>query len=63
MNIYDIAEIAGVSIATVSKALRDKPDISLATKERILAIAKENNYVMSKEAQSLAKKRGKNGKE
>lgn len=44
VNIKDIARIANVSPSTVSKALNDQADVSAATKERILAIAKELNY-------------------
>jgi len=59
MNIYDIARLARVSIATVSKAMHDKSDVSDETKANIMRIAKENNYIMSTEAQSLASKRTK----
>ncbi|MBN2088441.1 LacI family DNA-binding transcriptional regulator [candidate division KSB1 bacterium] len=44
VNIKDIARLANVSPSTVSKALNNQADISEATKERILAIAKELNY-------------------
>src|SRR3546814_17146515 len=36
--------MAGVSISTVSRALNDHPLISLKTKKRIWALARENNY-------------------
>ena len=45
MTIKDIAEKAGVSVNTVSRALNDKPDINPKTKERILKIAQELGYV------------------
>lgn len=44
-SIKDIAKICGVSIATVSKALNDKADISGATKQHIKQVAKEMGYV------------------
>jgi LacI family transcriptional regulator len=44
VNIKDIARLANVSPSTVSKALNHQTDISEATRERILAIAKELNY-------------------
>jgi len=52
-TILDLAEKAGVDNSTVSLALRDDPRISLATKERVKAIAKEMNYVPNGLARSL----------
>ncbi len=40
----DIARELGVSIATVSRALKDSPRISAAQKERIQAFARERNF-------------------
>lgn len=47
MNIYDIAELAGVSIATVSRVLNDSPHVAEKTKQRIRKIMDEQNYVPS----------------
>lgn len=44
-TIRQLAKLAGVSRTTVSMALRNHPRISAATKQRLLAIAKENGYV------------------
>lgn len=45
MTIRDIARLANVSVATVSKVLNDKDSsISQETRERIKKIAEENNY-------------------
>lgn len=52
-NIYDIAELAGVSIATVSKVINDRDDVSEETKKRIRKIMQENNYVPNSIARSL----------
>ena len=41
MNIYDIAEKCGVSIATVSRVLNNNPNVSATTRERILAVIEE----------------------
>ncbi|MCD6551515.1 LacI family DNA-binding transcriptional regulator, partial [Thermotoga sp.] len=57
VTIRDIAERAGVSINTVSRALNDKPDISEETKKKILKIAKELGYVKNATASSLRSKR------
>jgi LacI family transcriptional regulator len=53
VTIKDIAKIANVSHTTVSRALNDSPFINLETKARILAIAKELNYVPNYNAKSL----------
>ena len=44
MNIYDIAELAGVSIATVSRVVNDSPMVSEKTKQRVRKVMEENNY-------------------
>jgi transcriptional regulator with XRE-family HTH domain len=53
IRLKDIAERAGVSTMTVSKALRDAPDISEATKLRLRALASEMGYVPDSLAQGL----------
>ena len=49
----DIAEIAGVSQATVSRALRNSPLVRQETRERIQEIARELNYFVNRNAASL----------
>jgi LacI family transcriptional regulator len=44
VTMKDIASALGVSINTVSKALGNKPDISLATKEQVYKTARELGY-------------------
>jgi LacI family transcriptional regulator, repressor for deo operon, udp, cdd, tsx, nupC, and nupG len=53
-TIRDVAEAAGVSIATVSRALHGLPRVSEATRQRVLAAAAELRYVASPSAASLA---------
>jgi LacI family transcriptional regulator len=53
IRLKDIAERAAVSIMTVSKALRDAPDISEATKLRLRALASEMGYVPDSFGQGL----------
>jgi DNA-binding LacI/PurR family transcriptional regulator len=53
-SIEDVARRAGVSIATVSRALRGLPDVATATRNRVLAAAAELDYVASPFAARLA---------
>ena len=49
----DIAHLAGVSQPTVSRALRGSPSVNEETRRRILAIARELNYKVDKNASNL----------
>lgn len=60
ITIYDIAKKAGVSAATVSKALNDHSDISKKTKSKIKALAVEMGYLPNSHARSLITKRSYN---
>jgi DNA-binding LacI/PurR family transcriptional regulator len=53
-GIDDVARAAGVSTATVSRALRGLPNVSDATRERIREVAEELGYVASSNASGLA---------
>ena len=53
-SIEDVARRAGVSIATVSRALRGLPDVAASTRDRVLAAADDLNYVASPFAARLA---------
>ena len=60
ITIKDIAALAGVSKTTVSKIINNKDDsISKPTRDKVLKIMKEQNYVPNKLAQSLVTKRTK----
>ena len=52
-TIADIAQLAGVSKSTVSRALSDSPLISKETKERIQAIARQHNFKIHQPARRL----------
>ena len=52
-RLKDIARDLGLSVVTVSKVLRDHPDISEATRKRVLKRMKELNYKPNFAARSL----------
>ena len=51
---FDVARAAGVSQPTVSRAMRHLPSISPTTRERVLAAARELNYVPSDSGRALS---------
>ena len=51
---YDVAERANVSIATVSRVYRNPDTVREQTRERVLAVARELGYVPSGNARGLA---------
>lgn len=53
MNIYDIAEQAGVSIATVSRVINNKGYVSEKTRKKIQAVLDQNEYQPSAIARGL----------
>ncbi len=58
-RLRDIAQQAGVAVNTVSKALRDAPDLSAATKTRIKLLAQQMGYVPDSAARTLRTRRTK----
>lgn len=52
-TIKDVAALAGVSFATVSRALDDHPDISRETKEKVRAACAQLGYVPNSAARGL----------
>ncbi|MDY2794351.1 MAG: LacI family DNA-binding transcriptional regulator [Peptostreptococcus porci] len=60
VTIKMVADKAGVSKSTVSRAIGNYPDISDKTKEKIFSVMKELNYYPSAIARSLANRISKN---
>lgn len=54
VTIYQVASRAGVSIATVSRALRGSSLVAAPTRRRVLAVAEELRYRPSRAGRSLA---------
>jgi len=59
ITIKDLAKILGVSISTVSRALKDHPDISTKTKKAVQDLAKELQYLPNEIALSLKNRKSK----
>ncbi len=57
LTLRDVSEASGVSEMTVSRVLRNRGDVSDATRERVLAAAKQLGYVPNKIAGALASQR------
>lgn len=54
VTIYEVADRAGVSIATVSRALRGSPLVAAQTRQLVLAVAEELRFRPSRAGRSLA---------
>ena len=53
INIKDVARICGVGVSTVSRAINNHPDINPETKNMILQVVKEHNYIPNNSARNL----------
>ena len=56
-SVKDIARLAGVSVTTVIRALKDRPDVSEQTRDRIREIARSQRYQPNLLARSLVTQR------
>ncbi|MFD2822156.1 LacI family DNA-binding transcriptional regulator [Lacinutrix iliipiscaria] len=57
ITLKQLSHLSGFSVSTVSKALNNKFDISLKTRQLIKSIANENNYIPNNHAVALRKKK------
>lgn len=53
-TIRDIADLAGVSIATVSRVLNDRPDVAPDTREAVLEVVRKHGFSTNRGARGLA---------
>ena len=60
VSLKDIANMCGVSVATVSKALNDQPDVGQETRDKIKALADELGYFTNSAARALKTNRTNN---
>ncbi len=59
ITIKDIAKMCNVGVSTVSRAMNNHPDINKETKEKIMRIIKEYNYVPNNSARNLKRSESK----
>ena len=57
ITIYDIAEAADVSIATVSRVFNGHARVAETTRDRVFRVARELGYRPHASAQNLARRR------
>ena len=53
MNIRDIARLSGVGVSTVSRVLNNHPDVNAKTKQKVLRVMNEHNYMPNNSARNL----------
>ena len=56
-TIFDVADLAGVSIKTVSRVVNDEPNVRPVTQERVNQAIAELNYRPDQAARNLARSR------
>lgn len=54
ITIAEVAQVAGVSVSTVSRILNDKPDVAEKTRQRVQQVIAELGYTPHVQAQRLA---------
>ncbi|GGK04667.1 LacI family DNA-binding transcriptional regulator [Luteimonas terricola] len=57
ITIKDVAREAGVSVATVSRAINDQGNVAPAVRERVLAVARALDYAPHQAARALSSRR------
>jgi LacI family transcriptional regulator len=53
-TIRDIADLAGVSIATVSRVLNDRPDVAPGTREQVMQVVRQHGFTTNRGARGLS---------
>lgn len=57
MNIKDIARLSETSVATVSRVLNNDPKVASSTREKVLTVVKENNFVLNVNSRMMRTKK------
>lgn len=55
MTIKDIAKLSGVAVSTVSRVINNHPDVSPESREKVLKVIREYNFVPNNSARDLVK--------
>jgi len=55
VTIYDVAKMAGVSASTVSRVVNNKGNVNAKTRDRIMKLLAEHNYIPNEAARGLVK--------
>lgn len=53
ITIKDVAKLCGVGVSTVSRAINNHPDINPETREKIMRVISEHNYIPNNSARNL----------
>ena len=59
ITIKDVAKMCGVGVSTVSRAINNHPDINPETREKILKVISEHNYIPNNSARNLKRQESK----
>ncbi len=60
LNIKDVAKIAGVGVSTVSRVINNHPDVKDKTRDKVLKIIEDYNYIPNNSARNLKRTDSKN---
>ena len=55
MTIKDIARLSGVAVSTVSRVLNNHPDVSPESREKVMSVIRQYNFVPNNSARDLVK--------
>lgn len=53
MNIRDIAKLSGVGVSTVSRVLNNHPDVKESTREKVMKVIRDSDYIPNNSARIL----------
>jgi|SRR5581483_7720129 len=54
LTIRDVARLAGVSVATVSRVANGRPDVAPATREEVLRVMRDHGFTTNRSARALS---------
>src|SRR2546429_9763196 len=54
LTIRDVARLAGVSVATVSRVVNDRPDVAPETRNEVLRVMRTHGFTTNRSARALS---------